>query len=61
VKPNPKPMKPKKTGFTWLLVHFSPSLQNGFTLQCLDLRKTGETEAGKNPPNGPEEVKKCVV
>ena len=35
----------KKTGFSRLLVHFNPGLQNGFTLQCLDLRKIDEAEA----------------
>jgi len=32
----------RKTDFFWLLVHFNPGLQNGFTLQCLDLRKIDE-------------------
>jgi len=32
----------RKTGFFRLLVHFNPSLQNGFLLQCLDLRKIDE-------------------
>jgi len=36
----------RKTGFSWLLVHFNLGLQNGFTLQCLDLRKIDEAEAG---------------
>ena len=36
----------KKTGFFRLLVHFNLGLQNGFTLQCLDLRKIDEAEAG---------------
>ena len=36
----------RKTGFFRLLVHFNPSLQNDFTLQCLDLRKIDEAEAG---------------
>ena len=36
----------RKTGFFRLLVHFNPGLQNGFTLQCLDLRKIDEAEAG---------------
>ena len=36
----------RKTGFSWLLVHFNPDLQNDFTLQCLDLRKIDEAEAG---------------
>jgi len=36
----------RKTGFSRLLVHFNPGLQNGFTLQCLDLRKIDEAEAG---------------
>ena len=35
----------RKTGFSRLLVHFSPGLQNGFMLQCLDLRKIGKAEA----------------
>jgi len=39
-----------QNGFTGeafrLLVYFNPGLQNGFTLQCLDLRKIDETEAG---------------
>jgi len=35
----------RKTGFSRLLVHFNPGLQNGFTLQCLDLRKIDEAEA----------------
>ena len=35
----------RKTGFSRLLVNFNPSLQNDFTLQCLDLRKIDETEA----------------
>jgi len=38
----------RKTGFSRLLVHFNPGLQNGFTLQCLDLRKIDEAEAGIN-------------
>ena len=37
--------KARKTGFFRLLVHFNPDLQNGFTLQCLDLRKIDEAEA----------------
>jgi len=36
----------RKTGFSWLLVHFNLGLQNGFTLQCLDLRKIDEAESG---------------
>jgi len=36
----------RKTGFFWLLVHFNIGLQNGFTLQCLDLRKIDEAKAG---------------
>ena len=36
----------RKTGFSQLLVHFNPGLQNGFTLQCLDLCKIDEAEAG---------------
>jgi len=35
----------RKTGFFRLLVYFNPGLQNGFTLQCLDLRKIDEAEA----------------
>ena len=35
----------RKTSFSRFLVHFNPSLQNGFTLQCLNLRKIDETEA----------------
>ena len=35
----------RKTGFSRLLVHFNPDLQNDFTLQCLDLRKIDEAEA----------------
>ena len=35
----------RKTGFFRLLVHFNPDLQNGFTVQCLDLRKIDEAEA----------------
>ena len=35
----------RKTGFSRLLVHLNPGLQNGFTLQCLDLRKIDEAEA----------------
>ena len=38
----------RKAGFSWLLVHFNPDLQNGFTLQCLDLRKIDEAETGIN-------------
>ena len=38
--------KTRKTSFFRLLVHFNPGLQNGFTLQCLDLRKIDEAEAG---------------
>ena len=38
----------RKTGFFRLLVHFNPALQNGFTLQCLDLRKIDEAEADIN-------------
>jgi len=38
----------RKTGFFRLLVHFNFGLKNGFTLQCLDLRKIDETEAGIN-------------
>ena len=36
----------RKTGFSRLLVYFNPGLQNGFTLQCLDLRKIDKAEAG---------------
>jgi len=36
----------RKTGFFRFLVHFNPGLQNGFTLQCLNLRKIDENEAG---------------
>jgi len=36
----------RKTDFSRLLVHFNPGLQNSFTLQCLDLRKIDEAEAG---------------
>jgi len=36
----------RKTDFFRLLVHFNPGLQNGFTLQCLDLRKIDKAEAG---------------
>ena len=36
----------RKTGFFWLLVHFNSGLQNGFMLQCLDLRKINEAKAG---------------
>ena len=35
----------RKIGFSRLLVHFNPDLQNGFTLQCLDLRKIDEAKA----------------
>jgi len=35
----------RKTGFSRLLVHFNPGLKNGFTLQCLDLRKIDEAKA----------------
>ena len=38
----------RKTSFFRLLVHFNSSLQNGFTLQCLDLCKIDEAEAGIN-------------
>jgi len=41
-----KASEARKTGFSRLLVHFNPGLQNGFTLQCLDLRKINEAEAG---------------
>ena len=34
----------RKTGFFRLLIYFNPGLQNGFTLQCLDLRKIDEAE-----------------
>jgi len=36
----------RKNGFFRLLVYFNPVLQNGFTLQCLHLRKIDEDEAG---------------
>ena len=36
----------RKTGFFRLLVHFNLDLQNGYTLQCLDLCKIDEAEAG---------------
>ena len=39
------PVKPENIAFSGL-VHFNPGLQNGFTLQCLDLRKIDEAEAG---------------
>jgi len=35
----------RKTGFSRLLVHFNPGLQNGFALQCLDLRKIDKAKA----------------
>ena len=38
-------MKPEKISFSRLLVYFNPGLQNGFALQCLDLRKIDEAEA----------------
>jgi len=38
----------RKTGFSQLLIHFNPGLQNGFMLQCLDLRKIDEAEADIN-------------
>jgi len=38
----------KESGFTRLIVHFYLGLQNIFMLQYLDLRKTGEAEAGKS-------------
>ena len=41
-----KAIEARKIGFFWLLVHFNPGLQNGFTLQCIDLRKIDEAEAG---------------
>ncbi|MDP1033970.1 hypothetical protein Q6314_27065, partial [Klebsiella pneumoniae] len=37
------------SGFTQLLVHFSLSLQNDFTLQCLVVCKTGEAEVEMSP------------
>ena len=37
----------RKTGFSRLLVHFNPDLQNGFTLQCFNLRKINEAEGGR--------------
>ena len=36
----------RKTGIFRFLVYFNPGLQNGFTLQCLDLRKIDKAEAG---------------
>ena len=36
----------RKADFSRLLVHFNPDLQNGFMLQCLDLRKIDEAEVG---------------
>jgi len=36
----------RKTGFSRLLVHFNSGLQNDFTLQCLNLCKIDEAEAG---------------
>ena len=42
----PKPVKPEKLVFFLLLVYFNFGLQNGFTLQYLDLRKINEAEAG---------------
>ena len=38
----------RKTGFSRLLVHFNSGLQNDFTLQCLNLCKIDEAEAGVN-------------
>ena len=38
----------RKTGFSRLLVYFNLSLQNGFTLQYIDLRKINEDEADIN-------------
>jgi hypothetical protein len=38
-----------KNNFIQLLVYSSRCLQNGFTLQYLDLRKIDETEAEINP------------
>ena len=35
-----------KIVFFLLLIYFNSDLQNGFTLQCLDLRKIDEAEAG---------------
>jgi len=40
--------KARKIDFSRLLVYFNPGLQNGFTLQYLDLRKIDEVEAGIN-------------
>jgi len=37
----------RKTDFFQLLVHFNPGLQNGFTLQCLDLRKIDEADISR--------------
>jgi len=36
----------RKTDISRLLIHFNPGLQNGFTLQCLDLCKIDEAETG---------------
>ena len=35
----------RKTGFFQFLVYFNPGLQNGFTLQYINLRKIDEAEA----------------
>jgi len=43
-------VKPKKTGLTRLLVHFSLGSQIGFTLQCHDFCKTCEVKVGIIPP-----------
>ena len=43
----------RKTVFSRLLIHFNPGLQNGFMLQCLDLRKIDEAEADITVPNRP--------
>jgi len=47
----------RKTDFFRLLVHFNPGLQNGFTLQYLDLRKIDEAEAGIS--HAKEALKPC--
>jgi hypothetical protein len=42
--------KKKKWSSIHLPVHFYLDLENNFTLQYFDLRKAGETGAGKNLP-----------
>jgi len=37
----------RKTGFSQLLIHFNPGLQNGFMLQCLNLRKIDEADISR--------------